>query len=96
MYGLIGEIKAVKGGRDELSGILAGIGDMPGCLSYVVSLDASDPAAIWVTEVWLSAAHHADSLSMPEVRAAIERGRPLISGFGRRFETEPVGGVGLP
>lgn len=96
MYGLIGEIKAVEGGREELSGILAGIGDMPGCLSYVVSLDASDQAAIWVTEVWVSADHHAASLSLPEVRAAIERGRPLISGFGRRFETEPVGGVGLP
>lgn len=42
MYGLIGEIKAVEGGREELAGILAGIGDMPGCLSYMVSLDASD------------------------------------------------------
>lgn len=23
-------------------------------------------------------------------------GRPLIAGFGERFETEPVGGYGLP
>ena len=29
------------------------------------------------------------------VQAAIGKGRPLIAGFGERFETEPVGGQGL-
>ena len=27
---------------------------------------------------------------------AIARGRPLIAGFGERFETHPIGGHGLP
>ncbi|MCB0228760.1 MAG: antibiotic biosynthesis monooxygenase, partial [Anaerolineae bacterium] len=33
--------------------------------------------------------------SLPSVQAAIARGRPLIAGFGERFETEPLGGHGL-
>ncbi|MFW6096624.1 MAG: antibiotic biosynthesis monooxygenase, partial [Chloroflexota bacterium] len=38
---------------------------------------------------------HQASLSLPSVQQAIERGKLLIAGFGERFETEPVGGVGL-
>jgi len=29
------------------------------------------------------------------VQATIARARPLIVGFGERFETEPLGGFGL-
>jgi len=29
------------------------------------------------------------------VRAAIAQARPIIAGFGERFETTPVGGQGL-
>jgi hypothetical protein len=29
------------------------------------------------------------------VQAAIAKGRPLIAGFGERFETVPLGGHGL-
>jgi hypothetical protein len=29
------------------------------------------------------------------VRQAIAKARPLIAGFGERFETEPIGGHGL-
>ena len=49
----------------------------------------------WITEVWDSEASHAASLSLPSVKAAIARGRPLIAGFGQRFTTSPVGGHGL-
>lgn len=96
MYGLIGRIRAVKGRRDDLAGILAGIGDMPGCLSYVVALEQSDQHALWVTELWESADAHAASLGIPKVQAAIERGRPLIASFDQRIETTPIGGIGLP
>jgi quinol monooxygenase YgiN len=68
---------------------------MPGCLSYIVAKDATDPNGVWITEVWDSEASHRASLSLPEVQAAIARGRPLIAGFAERFATEPVGGVGL-
>jgi len=96
MYGLIGRMRAVEGKRDELAGILAGIDDMPGCLSYIVALEDSDPQAIWVAEVWDSAEAHAASLSLPSVQAAIEKGRPLIAEFDQRIETEPIGGIGVP
>jgi quinol monooxygenase YgiN len=95
MYGLIGKIAAVSGGRDELAGILSGMGAMPGCLSYVVATDPADEDGLWVTEVWESAEAHAASLQLPAVQAAISRGRPLIAGLESRVETTPVGGIGL-
>lgn len=97
MYGLIGKMIAVPGGRDALIAILLdGTAGMPGCLSYVVAKDTSDENALWVTEVWDSAASHQASLSLPSVQAAIAKGRPLIQGFGERYVTAPVGGQGLP
>ena len=96
MYGLIGKIKSMAGQRDALMAILLdGLVDMPGCLSYVVAEDPTDPGAIWVTEVWESREHHQASLTLPSVQQAISKGRPLIAGFGERFETIPVGGHGL-
>jgi quinol monooxygenase YgiN len=96
MYGLIGRIDAVPGHREELVAVLIeGVSGMPGCCSYVVAHDASDPDAIWVTEAWVSQEAHLAALSLPSVREAIARGRPLIAGFGERFETRPVGGHGL-
>jgi quinol monooxygenase YgiN len=96
MYGLIGKMKVVPGQRDALSAILIeGVSGMPGCLSYIVAQDPTDPDAIWVTEVWDSQGSHQASLSLPSVQQAITRGRPLIAGFGERFETRPVGGHGL-
>ena len=38
---------------------------------------------------------HDASLSLPSVKDAITRGRPLIAGFGERIVTTPVGGHGL-
>ncbi len=95
MYGLIGKLRAVEGQAERLASILAGMGDMPGCLSYVSALDPLDPHVVWVTEVWESADTHAASLRLPSVQAAIEEGRPLIAGFDERHETHPVGGIGL-
>ncbi len=96
MYGLIGKIIASPGDRDALIAILLeGSGDMPGCLSYIIAKDSTDSDALWVTEVWDSQASHRASLSLPSVQAAISRGKPLIAGFGERFETEPIGGHGL-
>ena len=96
MYGLIGKIDAVEGRRDELAAILVdGLGDMPGCLSYIVAEDPSDPNGIWVTEVWDSQASHQASLELDRVREAIAKGRPMIAGFSQRTETTPLGGKGL-
>lgn len=96
MYGLIGKMLAAEGKRDELVKLLLqGTSEMPGCLSYIIANDPTNADAIWITEVWDSKESHAASLKLPAVRNAIEKGKPLIAGFGERFETEPVGGHGL-
>lgn len=96
MYGLIGKMKAQPGQREALAAILLeGTRAMPGCLNYIIAQDAGDADALWITEVWDSAASHKASLALPAVQAAIAKGRPLIAGFGERFETTPLGGFGL-
>jgi len=96
MYGLIGKMSAIPGQRDALIAILAtGSASMPGCLSYVVARDQEDDSAIWITEIWDSEASHTASLTLPNVKDAIAKGRPLIAGFGPRHVTTPVGGHGI-
>lgn len=96
LYGLIGQMIAKPGKRDDLAAILtAATTAMPGCLSYIVAGDVANPDGLWITEVWTDAAHHAASLKLPAVQSAITQARPIIAGFGQRFETVPVGGVGL-
>ena len=96
MHGLIGKMTAVDGQREALIAVLLeGTKDMPGCLSYIVARDPRDAHAIWITEVWDSAASHQASLSLPSVRQAIAKGKPLIAAFGDIVATEPVGGHGL-
>ena len=95
MYGLIGRIRAVAGKRAELAAVLVQDGSMPGCLSYVVAEDPGDADALWVTEVWVDQAAHRASLQLPQVQAAIAKGRPLIAGFDHRVETNVLGGIGL-
>jgi quinol monooxygenase YgiN len=96
MYGLIGKMTTVPGQRDAFVRILlGGVGDMPGCLSYVVARDPTDENALWITEVWDSQASHEASLKLPAVRDAIARGKPLIASFDNQIITTPVGGHGL-
>lgn len=91
LYGVIGQMRAVPGMREDLIAILReGTGGMPGNLSYSIFRDLGDEDSIWITEVWTSAEAHKASLSLPSVQAAIARGRPLIAGFGARAEIEPV------
>jgi quinol monooxygenase YgiN len=96
MYGLLVHMTATPGKRDALISILlSGIDAMPGCLSYVVARDSANPDGIWITEVWDTQASHKASLSLPSVKDAISRARPLIAGFDKQIETVPVGGYGL-
>ena len=97
MYGLIGKMLVAPGQRDAVLGILLeGTGSMPGCLSYIIAKDPADGNAVWITEVWDNEASHKASLALPAVKEAIAKARPMITGFGERFITTPVGGVGLP
>jgi len=96
MYGQIGKIITVPGKRDEvIATILAGVSNMPGCLSYIVAKDASNPDAIWISEAWDSKASHDASLSLPSVKTAIARNLPRIAAFGDSAVTTPIGGPGL-
>lgn len=96
MFGIIGKIITKTGQREELASILlAGMSDLPGCLSYVVAEDPNDEDTLWVTEVWSSQTKHEESLSRPSVREAIEKGRPLIASVAERVETVPIGGLAL-
>lgn len=96
MHGLIAKMTAVEGKRDELIAILLdGTSEMPGCLSYIVAKDPADKSTIWVSEVWEDRASHKASLSLPAVREAIAKGKPLIAKFDQSVITEPVGGHGL-
>lgn len=97
MYGLIGKMLATPGQRDTLiQYLLEGTQSMPGCLSYIVSKDALEENAIWITEVWDTKESHDTSLQLPAIKATIAKARPLIAGFEKGTATIPVGGQGLP
>ncbi|MBT2187418.1 antibiotic biosynthesis monooxygenase [Sphingobium sp. H33] len=89
-YGLIGQIKALPGKRDDLIAILTeGSGEMPGNVAYIVGADVADADSIWITELWMTKEAHAASLKLPKVQEAIKYGRPLMAGFGVRVEFVP-------
>ena len=98
-FGLHGKLIAHPGRRDALAQILLDaaktVSRLPGCELYVVSTDDKDPHAVYVTEVWKAEADHKASLQMPEVRALIEKGRPMVAGFGESTRLTPLGGHGL-
>src|SRR4051794_1626171 len=78
MYGLISKIVAAPNRRGDLITILKESSrEMPGCLSYVIAEDAADENGVWVTEIWDSEASHQTSLSLPAVKDAIGRAKPL-------------------
>jgi quinol monooxygenase YgiN len=97
MYGLISNMTAVSGRRDDLIATLTeAVSNMPGCLSYIVAKDSADEDTIWITEVWDNKESHDASLSLPSVKKAISAGRAMIKAFGNQVITTPVGGHGLP
>ena len=90
-YGLIGQMVAQPGQRAALVAILfEGTGAMPGNMAYLIGEDSANPDAIWIVEIWETKAAHAASQKLPDVQAAIAKGRPLIAGFGTRAEFAPV------
>jgi quinol monooxygenase YgiN len=98
-FGFYGKITVHPGQRDALVAILldaaAIMRDVPGCDLYIVNTSPTEPDTIWVTEAWHSREAHQGSLARDDVRALIERGRPMIAG-GERIEVVPMGGKGIP
>jgi quinol monooxygenase YgiN len=96
MFGMIGKMTVKDGQRDTVvSALLDSVGNMTGCLSYVVATDLADPNAIWISEAWNSKESHDASLKLPAVQAAIAKARPFITGMTPVAITVPVGGYGL-
>lgn len=90
-YGLIGQIKALPGKRDDLMAVLSeGSENIPGNVAYIVGADVADADSIWITELWMTKEDHAASLKLPVVQEAIRYGRPLMAGFGVRVEFAPA------
>jgi quinol monooxygenase YgiN len=96
---MYGKAPAELGRRDALLGVLleAGetLGDMPECELSIVNTAPDESDAIWVTELWASEEAHAHSLDRDDLRALVQRGRPLIAGMGEQVRLAPVGGKAL-
>jgi quinol monooxygenase YgiN len=97
-YGHIGSIRTRPGRGAEFADLLASGADRlktVGCQLYVVGLSDADPDVVWVSEVWDSKEHHEASLQLPEVKGAISKAMPLLTGEFTRQELTIVGGLGL-
>ena len=92
------KIRSQAGQRDALVAVLldaaAVLQQVPGCQLYLVSISASEPDTVWVTEVGSSQAEQQASLTRDDLQPILTRGRPLIAAF-ERIKIEPVGGKGL-
>lgn len=97
-FGMLGKLVTHPGRREELVELLMDttkhLAGADGSELYLVSRAVDDPDAVWVVEVWRDEAAHRASLETPEVRAAIERGMPLIARTDG-VKLDPVGGLGL-
>lgn len=87
-YALEGRLVAKAGRRDDLIAALReGVaGLVPGCLRYEVVADADDPKSVHIKEVWDSIESHRAAQSLPALRKALGRARPLIAKFGEFTE----------
>ena len=93
-FGLIGQLKAKPGRRDELIACLEeGSRDVPGKLAYLIALDRSDPDAFWITEIWREQADYEACLELPQVKRAAQRMAELLGAAGPRIETTPIGAL---
>lgn len=89
-----GTLGVSPGKRDELIAILtrrnqalAGVG----CLLYEVGTNDDAPDTVFVIELWESPYAHRASLELPDVRAAIDEARPLLSGEFGGFQFDVQG-----
>jgi quinol monooxygenase YgiN len=96
-YTYMGSMKARPGHRDDVVAILlSGIHSLPaeGCSSYVVSVSDTDEDTIWVFEIWQTKGHHDASLQLPEVKEAMSKAMPMLTGEFTSQELTVVGGLG--
>jgi len=92
MEAMIGRIEATPGNRDTLARALVDeVGEMPGCRSYLVSVDPGDADGVWIAECWVTAEAHTEWLASEPTKALIGRLVPLMVGYSERHEVTPIG-----
>ena len=92
MGAMIGRIEATPGNRDKLARALADdVGEMPGCLSYLVSVEPGDDTGVWIAECWTTDEAHGDWLASDATKALVATIAPLMVGYSERHEVTPVG-----
>jgi quinol monooxygenase YgiN len=98
MYGLIVKLTAAPGRRDDLITMMGGSDSsrIPGCLSFIVAMDAAEDDVLWITEVWASQASHEASLQAPAIKDNLTDADTLIAGFEKIATTSPVQGSSHP
>ena len=90
-WGLLGRMRARPGKRAELIAALRESSrDVPGKLLYLIQLEADDPDAFWINEIWESKAAYDACLTLPQVLEGLEQTRALIAGIEHRTETIPL------
>jgi quinol monooxygenase YgiN len=92
MGAMIGRIQATPGNRDALARALVDeVGEMPGCLSYLVAVEPADADGVWISECWVDEEAHLAWLASAPTRDLVERIAPLMVGYSERHELTPVG-----
>jgi quinol monooxygenase YgiN len=98
VYAFNSSMRARPGHAGEVVALLTGgataLGKM-GCRSYVVGIALGEPNVVCVHEVWDSKEAHDESLQAPEVRDAIARAMPMLTGEFQTHDFEVIGGFGL-
>ncbi|HLT08476.1 MAG TPA: antibiotic biosynthesis monooxygenase family protein [Cyclobacteriaceae bacterium] len=99
-YLLHGQLTAVVGQQEALAEILIEasqlLSKVKGCRLYVISKEASEPQAVYITEIWDSKEDHDLSLNDEGVKALIMKAMPLLDGPpSKGQELEVWGGLGI-
>ena len=99
-YLLHGKLTASRDNSGQLISILIEASKLvsiaKGCNLYLISKDANDKDAVWITEVWDSKQDHDNSLHAEGVKELISRAIPLLGEQPQKGqELEVLGGTGL-
>jgi quinol monooxygenase YgiN len=98
-FSLFGKFTVLKGERDNMVGILLeaaeSMKELDECEIYLVHTSESEPEAVYVYEVWSTAAAHQASLALEATQTLIKRAKPLIAGMERISTMEAKGGKGI-
>lgn len=90
----VGTLGTQPGQRDAVISILTRPNPSlaeSGCLLYEVGASEDQPDTVCVTELWISAAAHQESLQLPSVREAIAEAMPLLTGEMGGFQYDVAG-----